>query len=384
MSRVLWVTDEPPDHGRGGGSIRQAHLLTRVAEHHDVTLVCCSPVPDDAVRDAVDRLVHAPVTGSRRSRFTASLSRYPIDVATGTHIRRALSRAVDALEGAHDVVLVEHAWVVPILPRRRQIPWVGTLHYLPSARAEHWSAVAADPARRALRRLDVVRAHRFERWALRGYDQLLVVSDDDAAALGGGTVIPNGVDLAAFTPAPLPAEPRLVMTASWNYGPNMDGLRWFLHDVLPHVRAVRPDVELAVVGRRPGDDVRSWCEAAGAALHADVPSVVPYMHQARVAVVPLRVGSGTRLKALEAMATGRALAGTSIGLEGLGLIDGHDARSADDPTGLARAIVELLDVDGPAQDIATRGQQRAQESFGWDAIGAKLIDELSRMTEQRR
>jgi glycosyltransferase involved in cell wall biosynthesis len=165
--------------------------------------------------------------------------------------------------------------------------------------------------------------------------------------------------------------------------PNVDGVTWFCRDVLPLVRAAVPDVRFDIVGSEPVPEVRALAALPGVAVHADVPSVVPWLEQARVAVVPLRIGSGTRLKALEAMSAGRPVAGTTIGLEGLGIEPGVHAMVGDAPDQLAAAVIALLtDVDLAAR-VAARGADHARGRFGWDAIGRRFVDALLSLDQRQ-
>jgi glycosyltransferase involved in cell wall biosynthesis len=111
-------------------------------------------------------------------------------------------------------------------------------------------------------------------------------------------------------------------------------------------------------------------------VHADVPIMAPYLAAARVAVVPLRMGTGTRLKALEAMAAGRPLVGTTIGLDGLGLEDGVHARIVDDPEAMAQAIVALLRSDAQAQALASAARRLVEDRFQWETIGAEFANAM--------
>src|SRR5205823_15052400 len=101
----------------------------------------------------------------------------------------------------------------------------------------------------------------------------------------------------------------------------IDGAVWFCTGVLPQVRSAVPTASVALVGRSPAPEVEALGALDGVEVHADVPSVVPYLRAARVAIVPLRIGTGTRLKAREAMAAGRPVVGTTVGLEGLAVTD---------------------------------------------------------------
>src|SRR5207248_11277752 len=109
---------------------------------------------------------------------------------------------------------------------------------------------------------------------------------EDAAALGPGVaVVPNGVDTRQFAATPLPDAHHLVFTGSLYCLPNIDGAQWFCREVLPRVRDAVTDVSVDIVGRDPTPEVRDLDRLPGVAVHADVPSVTPYLEQARVAVV---------------------------------------------------------------------------------------------------
>jgi glycosyltransferase involved in cell wall biosynthesis len=217
----------------------------------------------------------------------------------------------------------------------------------------------------------------FERAAVRAFDRVITCSDEDAAALppsGQVTVVPNGVDTAKFRPAPLPAAAKIVMTGALYTGPNVDGATWFCHEVIPLVQASRPDVELDIVGALPTDEVLALGRMGGVTVHADVADVLPFLHASRVAVVPLRLGSGTRLKALEALAAGRPVVGTSIGLEGLDLVDGQHALVADDPQAFATAILRLLGDDQLAAGLVTAGRRLVEDRYSWSHIADRFAE----------
>lgn len=143
------------------------------------------------------------------------------------------------------------------------------------------------------------------------------------------TVVPN-----VFEPPPgfesavgagQPHAHRLLFVGTLSYGPNVDGLRWFLSTIFPALRQAYPEATLAVAGRKPSEALQSLCAAtAGVTLHADPPDLAPYYRHASVAIVPLFEGGGTRLKILEAIAAGRPVLSTPIGAEGLRLQHDRD------------------------------------------------------------
>ena len=131
-----------------------------------------------------------------------------------------------------------------------------------------------------------------------------------------------------------------------------------------------------VVGRSPVLGVTTLAGRRGVDVVADVPEIAPFVARARVAVIPLLMGSGTRLKALEAMAAGRPVVGTTIGLAGLGVENRRHAVVADDPASMAHGIVELATDDGLASRLVAEGRRLVEDRFGWDRIGARFADAL--------
>jgi glycosyltransferase involved in cell wall biosynthesis len=288
--------------------------------------------------------------------------------------RRALARRRAEL-GSYDVVCVEHAGLAPLVPARHENRWILTLHNLPSQMAVQAMALAPGRRQRWLLERERAKAVRMERRALETYDQVVVVSEEDAAALPGSVVVvPNGVDVETFRPTPLPPGRRVVLTAALYTRPNVEGVLWFAEEVWPRVLAAVPDAHLDVVGRRPTTEVGALGSISSIDVHADVETVVPYLQAARVAVVPVRIGTGTRLKALEAMAAGRPVVGTTIGLGGLGVENGRHALVADDADTMAAAVASALTDDGLAARLVDAASDLVDRRFRWDRIGERFTD----------
>lgn len=388
MPSVAWVTPFPPDRNGGGGQIRQAHLLLGLAERASIHLVCPGPVADPAVRSAIDRLteVEPPESVWRdrhpwlsRGAGLAALagSRQPREVRWFGRYRPALASALRQVVA--DVVLVEFAGLSPLLPPSRRGRWVLTFHNLPSRMAAQEAGVEEHRAQRWVFRRDATIAAAFERRAAAAFDAVITCTVADAAALGspGKTmVVPNGVDVGRFRPQPQVAEPRIVFTGALYTAPNIDGARWFCHEVLPRIRGTVPNVQIDVVGARPTDEVQALGALPGVNVHPDVADVAPFLAAARVAVVPLRIGSGSRLKALEAMAAGRAVVGTAIGLEGLDLRPDQDVLLADDAAAMAAATIRVLSDDTLARALADAGRATVQTRYDWSPIAARFTESV--------
>lgn len=294
-----------------------------------------------------------------------------------------MARAV-AGDAPCDIVCVEYMALAPLLPRRREVPWTLTLHNLGSEMARHNAALAPGPRQRAMLAVEQRNARRLERWAVGAYDVIVTPSQADAAALPGAVaVVPNGVDVDRFRPSSLPAAPRLVFTGALHTFPNRDAVRWFCSEVWPRVRAEVPAAALDIVGSRPPADIQSLASRDGVALHADVPDVVPFLESARVAIVPIRVGSGSRLKILEAFAAERPVVSTTIGAGGLTATPGREFLVADDPASFAREVIRCLSDDELARGLARRGRELVEDGYSWARIGQRYVALLEETATSR-
>ena len=392
MPDVLWITPIPPDRSGGGGHVRQAYLLLALAERARVHLVCSQLVRDPAIREAVASLTEFDMPepgGSNHSRWArrardlwlATFGRQPQEVAGARAVRKVLGPAVAGRPV--DVAIVEYAALAPlgrVLGHVRTR--VLTLHNVASVMARQHAAVEPGRRQRWLYSRDAQKAAGWERRVQRAFDKVFTVSAEDAAALGGPsahfTVVPNGVDLDRYRVTELPQGPRLVFTGALYTLPNRDGILWFCNDVFPIIKRERPDASLTIVGLRPWPDIQALDQLDGVSVIPDVDDTGPYLAAARVAVVPLRIGSGTRLKVLEAMSSGRPVVGTSIGVEGLGAIDGQHLAVADDPVAFAGAVLRLVADDSHAHALLSAGRRLVEECFAWPRIQQTFVEELLR------
>jgi len=152
-------------------------------------------------------------------------------------------------------------------------------------------------------------------------------------------------------------------------------MAFFVDDVLPLVKRAVPEATLTIVGRNPTARVRALAEGRGdIAVTGTVPDVRPYLEAASVVVVPLRIGGGTRIKIYEAMGMERAVVSTTIGAEGLDVVDGEHILLADDPQAFADAVVGLLRAPERAERIGQQAASHVRAHFGWAAVAEQFAD----------
>ena len=194
-------------------------------------------------------------------------------------------------------------------------------------------------------------------------------------------VVRNGVDLSYFSPDHADVEPepdRIVFTGLMTYRPNIDAALFLINDILPRLRRLRPEVALTVVGdgragdlallRQPGVTVTGW-----------VSDVRPYLRSASVVVAPLRIGGGTRLKVVEALAMAMPLVTTTIGCEGLDVRHGEHLLVADDADQFARDVAGLLADPDRGRILGAAGRAVATASYSWDGAVQELEDLYGRL-----
>jgi glycosyltransferase involved in cell wall biosynthesis len=205
------------------------------------------------------------------------------------------------------------------------------------------------------------------------------VSDEDRIELerrvGAGRyeTVPNGVDTDFFRPASGAGTSGVVFVGALDWFPNADGVQFFLEDVYPRLTHAVGRVPARIVGRAP-DHLRRRYESADVAFPGFVPDIRAHVQAAACYVVPLRYGSGTRLKILDAWAMGKALVSTSVGCEGLEGEDGVHLLIRDDPGDFADAVGRVLSDSDLRARLGRNGRALVEERYSWEVIGHRMIE----------
>jgi glycosyltransferase involved in cell wall biosynthesis len=247
-------------------------------------------------------------------------------------------------------------------------------------RAEH----ARDPFRGLYLRSQARRMFRYERAACQAAGHVIAVSPEDAGlirelfAVSHVSDVPTGVDLDYFARPPAAAPVAdLVFVGSLDWAPNVDAVFYFLREILPRIRRHRPETSFAVVGRTPPAALADYARKDGRLLvTGTVPDVRSYLWGSAVAVVPLRCGSGTRLKIYEAIAAGVPVVSTAVGAEGLALRSPDHIRLADQPDAFAARCLELLESEQERRRLAAAAWELVAANFSWDRVADRVAELL--------
>jgi len=395
MSRILFVTSRIPYPPTEGHQLRSWHLLRAAARRHQVDLLTLQraqdpETPDPVLTSLVDSFhaVRLPTLGNPPSTLRMAgrwlRERQPLLVAryVSGELRDSFRERIGRADLVH-IDILPLAGLMPQVPA--EIPVVLNEHNVESLLLQGRAKVEASSWRQMLLTQQVPALTRFERTACCAADRVLACSAQDGERLrelapdAEIRVVPNGVDLEYFQPA-MDIEQRsnsLVFVGQMSWFPNRDGISDFLATAFPRLLQSHP-ARLRVIGKHDGLAVPEALQHA-VEFTGFVHDLRPMVHESAVYVVPLRCGSGTRLKLLEAMAMGKAIVSTRIGAEGIDLVDGENALLADDADSLVAAIIRLFDDPAMRARLGAAARRTAERHYGWQAIGDRLLatyDEL--------
>jgi glycosyltransferase involved in cell wall biosynthesis len=199
-------------------------------------------------------------------------------------------------------------------------------------------------------------------------------------------VIPNAADVEYYQPRstdPPPDGRTVVFFGLLSYVPNVDGVIHFVRDIWPRIAEARPEARCKIIGGRPPPSVLALA-GPRVDLTGFVSDLRPHLAAAAVVVVPLRLGGGTRLKIVEAMAMGKPIVSTALGAEGIEAVPGRDLLLADQPAAFADAVNRLLAEPDLAARIGQSARQVAMERYAWSGAARKLESFYRRVLEMAR
>lgn len=382
---ILLVAPSWPHPPAWGFATRVYNLAKQLSTRHHVTLLAYGAGDVTAATNAagpifesVQFVPHPSATRSkRRAQVTSLLSSrsYHVGGLRSASMEAAFERLVS--ERSFDLVQVESSQMA-LSQSVSEIPLVLDEHNIEYQLLRRLAEVESSPDRKAFGYLEAAKVRREEVQAWRHCDGVVFTSEADLGVMRAAfpvkpaCVVPNGVDDEYFSPADDEPEPStVVFTGSINYRPNTDAVAYFIREVMPRLLRLKPSAKFVVVGQGPPD---SLLRMAGANVEftGGVTDVRPYVSRAAVVIAPLRVGSGTRLKILEALAMGKPVVTTTIGCEGLGVVDGEHLTVADDPQPFAEAVARLMSNRKLAKELGRSGRELIEREYSWSVVVQQL------------
>ena len=386
--KILWTSPNLLHPTTKGGQIRTLEMMRVLRQRHEIHYVTFT----DADPDTAEGLKRSTEYCSRlftlpRQLVSKRSPRFALQLAAGVMsdlpiaIRRYDSNAMRAkvgellAGGGYDRAVCDFLVSSRYFPDLRRCLFFP--HNVETLIWQRHAQTASDAVRRWYFRGQAAKMFRYERSVARQAGHIVAVSEKEAGlfctmfgARRAGSV-DTGVNLDYFTPPDsAPDIPRfdLVFIGSMDYLPNIDGVSWFLREILPLIRRARPEVTVAIAGRGPSSEIQSLAAAAGVTITGTVPDVRPYLWGSRLSIVPLRIGGGTRLKVYEAMGARSPVVSTTIGAEGLAIHPPQDIRLADTAEDFSAQVVELLEQPETRERIAAAAWEMVNQRFTWAAV----------------
>ena len=385
-----------------GGRIRSFQMVKALASRHSVTVLTFYPeVSHDqhsAVGHLFDELILVPLKMPNRRSISELMdyvrclgAEHPYSMEK--YYRPELHRAVTDLfsRKSFDVIVCDFVYPAGVLNWFTKTPIVLFTHNVEAEVWERQYKVASNLLWKLIFRREYRGLARAEKRYASLSAHILAVSESNRqffASCAGGienvTLVPTGVDTDYFHPAPNEERGnQLVFTGAMDWAPNHDAMVWFCRDILPRIRSSAPEVETWIVGRNPSSSLRELV-AGDDRVHITgrVDDVRPYMNRASLFVLPMRTGSGTRLKVFEAMAAGKAVVSTPTGAEGLPVRDGQNILLASTAEEFASRVVHLLEDTSCRRQLGKSARELAEGGYNWKVAADHLEAALQRVVRK--
>jgi len=397
--RILVLDEEFPYPLNSGKRIRTYNLFQRLANRHEIGYLAYGHEESDsaqALNDVGIRpiAVEPQVPEKSGLRFYLRLLTnifsslpYIVDSHYSELFSRKMTQCIDEFEP--DLVMCEWSPYAIFVRGLESVKKVIVAHNIESTIWKRYHETETSLLKKWYIVPQARKVDKFERDAFGWVDGATAVSADEAATIGTMApelpveVVDNGVDLEYFTGEKDREKPgKLVFVGSMDWRPNQDAVGYFVESIAPLLARDNPSLETTFVGRKPTEEIREYGNLEGITVTGTVDDVRPYIDEAAVYVVPLRVGGGSRLKILEALAMGKAVVSTSVGAEGLDLQDGRHLILADEPDSFSEAVSNLLSDEVRRRQLGEEGRKRVEERYGWDAISNVLEAFLEKLVGQ--
>jgi len=401
---ILFLSTEnpyPPDHGH---HLRTYHVLRHLAEQHKIFFLGFWQSEEELKHKAhleslcagVDLL---PIPGRAQKvnyalgLFANLFSAWPFTVQR--YFRREAVQRISQImqENRIDLVHFDLMHLAPYLECIGDTPSVLVNHNVESLRLERLAQVQKSFAARTYLNLQQSKMRRLERDLCRRFTQLITVSETDAEILEATCnvknieEIPNGVDADFFHVAGGKPEPdSLVWTGGMGSPYNRDAVDYFLEDIFPKIYVRRPQIKVTIVGDSPSPALQQYQarHPQNIFIAGYVDDVRPYMQRASIFIAPMRCGSGTKIKVINAMAMGKAIVPSSVGAEGIKVESGKDLIITDAPQEFADQVLRLLKDPARLRQMGENARQVVERYYDWRVIYKKMDALYEKVASSKR
>lgn len=401
-TKILFLAHLLPYPLDGGGQIKSYHTFRLLSERYDVTMLAL--IRREEERENVKHLepfcmggVHCYLLKRNAlSNITNALAAllknqsFLVSRDTERELAGAMRFTCYASPPPYPVIHIDHLQMMPFVPDyyegRIVLDQHNVEHRIPKRLSE---TPGANPLMRWYAGIEWRKLRDFEIAAMRRADVTLTVSDEDRDAFVALApdlqekiiTYPIGVDTDYFAVADRSPDASDILSIGTMYWlPNVDAATWFVSDILPLVRQGKPDARFVIVGAKPTPEIIALGQRnKDVIVTGTVPDVRPFADTCGVFVVPLRSGSGMRVKILNALSMGLPVVSTTVGAEGINVTHGENILLADTPRAFADAVLSVLNDRALANHLGANGRRLMEEQYGWNAVGRQLFAAYDRV-----
>jgi glycosyltransferase involved in cell wall biosynthesis len=386
-----------------GGKIRIYHILRQLSQRFHITLVTLAEPGDDTnhnrlALDFLEDLVPVPIKQTKLTqlvRLAINSHRWLLGEPSEILVKRSgeMYRTLKQLLSSKnfDAAQLEYTQTMQYLPLIQSfgIPCLVVAHDV-SHVSQKRKADVYQGINRTFWAAEARRMRVYEQRYWSQSDRIIAMSKIDREHILKSNptakvdIVPNGVTVRSFNIHPKSHKPKLVFVGWMRHLPNRDALAWFLDSIWPIIRKKHSGVNFEVIGRGAPKKLQQKMDSDSRVNYLGyVENVQSCVSSAWVSVVPIRIGSGSRLKILESMALDTAVVSTTVGCEGLAVTNGQNIRIADNPDEFARTIVELLENQEARMQLASNGRKIIEEHYEWERIGMLASDAVFKTVQDK-
>jgi len=402
--RLLFLAPRVPWPADTGGKIRTVNILKQMTKFAQIHLACFSFEENDPghakeLKKLGIAVTLVPAQDPGMIPKAAGIMLNPIPWSVAKYYSKNMERVLKSLHQTHpfDAVHTDHAHMAQYSHCFNNRPCIIDEHNVEYKILERCAEVEKNLLKKIIYATQADKMKNFETRQIRMCSRYLAVSDDDLRLLdelagtqkkGRGHVIPNGVDVDFFQGSNAPpsgSEDALAFTGSLDWLPNDDAAVFFCREVLPLIWQQNTSVKFYIVGKNPSATVKKLAQKdPRIVVTGRVDDVRTFIQRAKVFVVPIRIGGGTRLKILEAMSMRKAVVSTTVGAEGIACTRDVDIVLGDTPQAFAQKVIVLLKDQQKRETLGTAARKLVLENYDWRVIGKKLNQIYEDITNARQ
>lgn len=410
--KILWLSHLVPYPPKAGVLLRSHHLVNELSKHHEVHLLAFNQktliepyfesyekgtaIALEKMKDICGR-VHffdSPMDKSKLSKpfcaFKSLFTTYPYNINWLNHSAYGDMVRKWHAEEKYDLIHCDTISLAPYIEGIDDCLLSLDHHNVESHMLIRRAELNSNPVKKFYFKQEGKRVEKFEKKFCPQFDTNLTCSELDSIRFKAFcpnaefTEIPNGVDINAFVPASIAPKPAsLIFIGTLDWYPNTRAVRYIANEIWPKLKEIIPNVEVNIIGAgAPNDLVKISEVEKNFNVLGFVDDLKPYLDNATAYVCPIDDGGGTKLKLLDAFASGKAVVAHQVACEGLRVEDGNQVLIANDPETYCMQIKKLVDDSALRERLEGNARRHAENFFSFSSIGKQLADHFDALKEK--